>query len=78
MQVWKNRLSNNNNYMIYWRRGDFTLFLLGFIFFFGVGAVMVFVTYNPILRNCVTDWWVLPMGIGFVFLFLFVICKKVE
>jgi len=46
--------------------------------FFGVGTIMVIVTYNPMIRSCSNDWWILPCGIGFVFLLLFVICKKVD
>lgn len=78
--MWKNQLSNNNNTFLYWRHGDFTLFFFLFILFFGIAIVIMFFTYNPRLEypRCVTDWWVLPTGLGFMFLFLFVICKKVE
>jgi len=46
--------------------------------FFGVATIIMIITYSPGLRRCITDWWVLPMGIGFIFLFLFIICKKVD
>jgi len=41
-----------------------------FILFFGIGIIIVFYLSN--------DWWMLPVGIGEVFLFLFIICKKID
>lgn len=64
----KNRLPNNNT--LYWRQNDFTVFFLMFILFLGIAIVIIF-NYN-------TDWWMLSIGLSYVFLFLFIICKKVE
>ena len=64
----KNRFPNEDT--LCWRRGDLTLFLSGLCLFFGLGIFIIF--------NFNTDWWLVPCGISEVFLFLFVICKKVE
>jgi len=48
------------------------------ILFFGVATIIMIITYSPGLERCITDWWILLMGIGYVFLFLFIICKKVD
>ena len=68
MQSWKNCLPNSDT--LFWRGGDFILYLLGFISFFGIAILIIFY-FN-------TDWWILAVGLGYVFLFLFIICKKVE
>jgi len=67
-----------NDNTLYWRHGDFTVYLFGTILFFGVAVVIMIVSYSPYLGRCVTDYWLLPVGIGEVFLFLFAICKKVD
>ena len=72
----KKRLPNSDT--LYWRQNDFTLYLSLFVLFFGCATVIIIFGYSPILERCVTDWWVLPCGIGMVFLFLFIICKKVD
>ena len=50
------------------------------ILFFSMSIAIMFFTFDTSLEKprCTSDWWVMPMGIGFVFLFLFVICKKVD
>ena len=68
MQRLKYRLPNNNT--LCWRHNDFGVFLFSFVCFFGIGIVVIF--------NFNTEWWLLPVGIGEVFLFLFIICKKVD
>jgi len=75
MQKLKVRLPNNN---LYWKKNDFTIFFIMFILFFGCGIALMIFSYSPIVEKCVTDWWILPFGISEVFLFLFVICKKIE
>jgi len=45
-----------------------------FTLFFGVGIGIFFI--NVYYYN--NDWWILPFGISEVFLFLFMICKKVD
>jgi len=75
MLKWRNRLLNNNT--LFWRQNDLTVFLLMFIVFFSIAFIIMIYTYSPYLEKCITDYWVMPMGIGFVFLFLFIICKKV-
>ena len=72
----KNRLPNENT--LYWGVNDFTVFLFGMVLFFGCSIVIMFFSYSPYLGGCVTDWWILPLGIAEVFLFLFTICKKVD
>jgi len=63
----KNQLPNKDT--LQWRSGDFTVYLFCFVVSFGVSIFIIF--------NYITDWWILPTGLGFVFLFLFFICKKV-
>ena len=75
LQELKKALPNNT---LYWGVNDFTVFLFGVVLFFGCSIVIMFFSYSPYLRMCVTDWWILPLGLGFVFLFLFIICKKVD
>jgi len=48
------------------------------VLFFGAAYIIIIITYNPYLERCVSDWWIMPVGIAEVFLFLFIICKKVE
>ena len=76
MQKFVSRLSNNNT--LYWRHNDFSVFFLMMILFFSIAIIIMFFTYSPLLGMCVTDWWILAAGLGYVFLFLFVICKKVD
>lgn len=77
LQNWKNCLPSNT---LYWRYNDFTVFFFGTILFFGTSILIMFLSYNYNSKkpSCSTDWWVLPMGIGFVFLILLIVCKKVE
>ena len=56
--------------ILYWRHGDYTLFFLMTNIFLGIGIIVIFFID--------TDYWLLPVGISEVFLFLFLICKKVE
>ena len=72
---WKNCLPSNT---LYWRHGDFSVFLFGTVLFFGVAVAIMIISYNPIQGRCITDYWLVPIGIGEVFLFLFFICKKVD
>lgn len=76
LQKLKKRLPNSDT--LYWRHNDFTMYLSGMVFFFGLGTVIMIVTYNPFISRCVNDWYILPFGIGEVFLLLFIICKKVD
>ena len=75
MQNWLSHLPNSDT--LFWRSNDFTVFFLMFILFFSIAFIIMIYTYSPFLEKCITDYWVMPMGIGFVFLFLFVVCKKV-
>ena len=76
MQSWKKRLPNNDT--LCWRHGDFSVYFLGMVLLFGGAVVIMMWSYDFEVGVCVTDWWVVPFGIGEVFLFLFAICKKVE
>ena len=73
MLSWKKHLSNNT---LFWRENDLTIFFLMTILFFSAAYIIMIITYNPYLERCITGYWLLPVGIGEVFLFLFVICKK--
>ena len=72
---WKKHLSNNT---LFWRQNDLTIYFLMTVLFFSAAYIIMIITYSPALRNCVTDYWLVPVGIGEVFLFLFTICKKVD
>ena len=63
---------------LFWRDNDLSIFLLMMVLFFSIAYFIMIYTYSPLLERCVTDWWLMPLGIGFVFLFLFTICKKVD
>lgn len=76
MQKFVKRLPNSDT--LCWRQNDLAIFFLMIIIFFSVAYLIIIYTYSPVLERCVTDWWILLMGIGYVCLFLFIICKKVE
>ena len=71
MLKWRNRLLNNNT--LFWRQNDLTVFLLMFIVFFSIAFIIMIYTYSPYLEKCITDYWVMPMGIGFVIVIPFAV-----
>ncbi|GAG45779.1 unnamed protein product [marine sediment metagenome] len=72
LQMLKLCLPDNDT--LFWRRKDFALFFLSFTLFFGMGVGIFFIN----VYYYSNDWWLVPVGISEVFLFLFIICEKVD